>query len=219
MRRARSAATSRRRSLPAPLRSQRRPQAATARRTGRAPPALKTAWVATIGSWNESNGTSQAPSGKPRAMWRPPEAPAWFPAPPRPVRANSRAVASRRLTLRSPGRRPANWSARPQVRRPGLAGSMTHIRAGYAAPGRLRRRPPLPRAGQFGGGLDAGERDQRGLVDRLHGSGVLGKRCCPEGGPLAPNFVHVVGDHGSRGVSRCAGPHADHPDLYGRRCA
>jgi hypothetical protein len=61
-----------------------------------------------------------------------------------------------------------------QIRRPGLAGSMPHIRAGYAASARRRKRLLLALAGQFDGGLDAGERDERGLIDRPDGSGVFG---------------------------------------------
>src|SRR5215472_7766585 len=132
------------------------------------PSALKTAWVTSNGSWIDASWTSQAPSGNPRdisAAAR--SASRVFPAPPLPVRVSSRVVVSRRLTSRSSGRRPTKLVRSVGRLEPLRSRASSPISApGYAA--RLRRRSELRlgRAGQFNGGLDAGERDQRSLIDR-----------------------------------------------------
>src|SRR5499427_4559498 len=132
------------------------------------PSALKTACVTSSGSRIEARETSQAPSGKPRdisAAAR--SASRVFPAPPLPVRVSSLVVVSRRLTSRSSCRRPTKLvssAGKFDGRGPRAASPISGH--GYAAMALPRRQLRLSQSGQFDGGFDAGEGDERRLVHR-----------------------------------------------------
>src|SRR5262252_5863490 len=140
------------------------------------PSALKTACVTSSGSRIEARETSQVPSGNPRdisAAAR--SASRVFPAPPVPVRVSSRVVVSRCLTSRSSCRRPTKLvSSADRLDAPGPRTPPLISRSEYAPRVQPRRELRLGPAGQLDGRLDAGERDERGLVcrtDGFHGSG------------------------------------------------
>src|SRR5215472_5513398 len=135
------------------------------------PSALKTACVTSSGSRIEASETSQVPSGNPRdisAAAR--SASRVLPAPPVPVRVSSRVVVSRRFTSRSSCRRPTKLvSSGGRLDAPGPRAPPLISGPEYALRVRPRRELRLGQAGQLDGRLDAGERDERGLVNRPDG--------------------------------------------------